>query len=108
MSYSIVKTHIFFVFLGRMVLEWRENEHEDVDRAVHGDTNAQKALQRFALYKFWNLGSLRSQPRLLQMFLDYWDPDKEAFILYGMPLKLKVEDIYFIIELSCQGKVVNL
>ena len=61
----MVKTHIFLVSFGRMVLEWRENEHEDVDRAVHGDENAQQALQRCVLYKFWNLGSLRSQPILL-------------------------------------------
>ena len=65
MSYSIVKTHNFFVFLGKMVLEWREHEHEDVDREIHGDENSQQALQRCVLYKFWNLGSLRSQPILL-------------------------------------------
>ena len=29
-------------------------------------------------------------------------------MLYGMPLRLKVEDIYFIIGLSYQGKVVKL
>ena len=33
------KTHNFLVFLGRMVLEWREGEHEYVDRVVHDDIN---------------------------------------------------------------------
>ena len=100
MSYSMVKTHKSLVFLGRMLIEWREHEHEDVDRAFHGDANTQQALQRCVLYKFWNLGSFRSQPRLLHMFVDYLDPDIEAFMLDGMPLRLEVEDIYFITRLS--------
>ena len=44
------------VFIGRMVLEWREREHKDVDREVLGGVNAQKALRKCGLYKFWNLG----------------------------------------------------
>ena len=42
------------------------------------------------------------------MFIDYSDPDTEAFIPDGMPLRLEVEDIYFIIGLSSRGEVVNL
>ena len=51
---------------------------------------------------------MRAQPRLLQMLVNYWDPDIEAFILDGMSLKVEVEDIYFIIELSHQGEVLNM
>ena len=60
------------------------------------------------LYKFWFLGSLRENPRLLQLPVDYWEPDSETFKLYGTPLSIEVEDIYFIIGLSCRGEVVNL
>ena len=42
------------------------------------------------------------------MLVDYWDPNTEAFQLYGMPLRLEVEDIYFITGLSRKGEVVNL
>ena len=40
-----------------MVLEWREREHEDVDRVVQRDANSQQALRGCELYKFWNLGT---------------------------------------------------
>ena len=54
----------------RMVLEWREREHGDVEEVVQGDLMAQKALRACGLYKFWCLGSLRAKPRLLQMLVD--------------------------------------
>ena len=91
-----------------MVIEWREREHEDVDRVVHDDLVSQLALQRCGLYKFWNLGSMMDQPRLIQMLTNYWDTYTEVFILDGIPLKIEVEDIYFITGLSRRGKVVIL
>ena len=43
------------------------------------------------------------------MLVDYWDPDTEEYDhLDGMPLRLEVEDVYFITGLSRRGKVVNL
>ena len=84
-----------------MVIQWREIQHEDVDRYLHGDLVSQQALKMRGLYKFWNIGSMMAKPRLLQMLINYWYPDTKAFVLYGMPLNIKVEDIYFIIGLSC-------
>ena len=55
----------------RMVLEWREREHGDVEEAVQSDLMAQQALRACGLYKFWCLGNLRANPRLLQMLVDY-------------------------------------
>ena len=92
----------------RMVLEWREREHGDVEEAVRGDLMAQQALCACGLYKFWCLGSMRAKPRLLQMLVDYWDPDSESFHIDGMSLTIEVEDIYFITGLSRRGEVVNL
>ena len=102
------KTHpsLFHLYDGAWVERERENEY--VDRAIHRDVNTQQALQICGFYKFWNFGSLGSQPTLLQMFVNYWDPNTEAFMLYGMPLWLEVEDIYFITQLSHWGKVLNL
>ena len=50
MSYSMVRTHKYLFFLGRMVLEWRECEHEDVDRAVH-----QGCKHSIRATKAWNI-----------------------------------------------------
>ena len=91
-----------------MVLEWREHEHGDVEEAVRADLMAQRALRACGLYKFWCLGGLRSKPRLLQMLVDYWNPDSESFQIDGMSLTIEVEDIYFITGLSQWGEVVNL
>ena len=87
-------------FLCRMVLEWREREHGDVEEVMQGDLMAQKALRVCGLYKFWCLGSVRAKPRLLQMLVDYWDPYFESFHIDGMSLRIEVEDIYFITGLS--------
>ena len=84
----------------RMVLEWREREHGDVEVAVQGDLMAQQALCACGLYKFLCLGSLRAKPRLLQMLVNCWDPDSESFHIDGMSLTIEVEDIYFITGLS--------
>ena len=58
-----------------MVLEWREREHGEVEEVVRADLMAQQALCACGLYKFWCLGGLMAKLRLLQMLVDYWDPD---------------------------------
>ena len=79
-----------------MVLEWREREHGDVEEAVQGDLMAQQALWACVLYKFWCLASLRAKPRILQLLVDYWDPESETFQIDGISLSIEVEDMYFI------------
>ena len=91
-----------------MVLEWRECEHGEVEEAVRAGVMAQQALHGCGLYKFWCLGGLRAKPRLLEMLVEYWDPDSESFQIDGMSLTIEVEDRYFITGLSKQGEVVNL
>ena len=65
MRISKANTKQKYCFLCRMVLEWREREHGDVEEDVQGDLMAQQALRACGLYKFWCLGSLRAKPRLL-------------------------------------------
>ena len=67
-----------------MVLERRERENRDVEEAVQGDLMAQQALRACGIYNFWCLCGLRAKPRLLQMLVDYWDPDSESFQIDGM------------------------
>ena len=76
-----------------MVLEWREREHGDVEEVVQGDLMAQQALWACGLYNFWCLGSLRAKPRLLQLLVDYYDPDSKSFHIDEMSLNIEVEDI---------------
>ena len=39
---------------------------------------------------------MREQTKLLQTLIDYWDLEAKAFNLDGKPLKIEVDDIYFI------------
>ena len=48
------------------------------------------------IYKFWALKGMRDQVRLLQMFVNYWDLNIEAFNLNGKPLRIEFEDIKFV------------
>ena len=91
-----------------MVLYRKEREHKDIEEVVRGDLMAQQALCACGIYKFWCLGGLRTKPRLLQMLVDYWDPNSESFHINRMSLTIEVEDIYFITGLSRRGEVVNL
>ena len=88
----------FFVQEGTRVV--REREHGDVEEAIQADLMAQQALWACGLYKFWCLGNLRENPRLLQLLVDYWDPESETFQIDGMSLSIEVEEIYFITGLS--------
>ena len=90
-----------------MVLEWREREHGDVEEAVQGKLMAQQALRACGLYKFWCLGSLRAEPRLLQLLVGYWDLESKTFQIDIMSLNIEVEDIYFITGLYSRGEMVN-
>jgi hypothetical protein len=51
---------------------------------------------------------MRAQVRLLEMMVGYWDPDSGIFILDRQPLRIEVEDIYFLTGLSHQGEVMEL
>jgi hypothetical protein len=58
-----------------MVIEWRERKHEEIDAAVERNAGAQQDLKICGLYKFWALKGMRAQVRLLQMLVNYWDPE---------------------------------
>jgi hypothetical protein len=91
-----------------MVLEWRDKEHEEVDAAVERVAGTQIALKRCGLSEFWALKGMRVQVRLLQMLVKFWDIETKAFNFDGKPLRIEVDDIYFITGLSHRGEVMNL
>jgi hypothetical protein len=75
---------------------------------VGRDAREHQALKICVLYKFWALKGMGAQVRLLQLLVNYWDPETESFNLDRKPLRIEVEDIYFITILSRRGEVVNL
>jgi hypothetical protein len=91
-----------------MFVQWREHEHEEVDNVVVDDVDATNSLRQCGMYNFFLTSGMRAQRRLLNLLIDYWHPDAEAFMLDGQSLTITVDDIYFITGLSRRGEVVNL
>ena len=60
------------VFLGvKMVLEWRECEHEDMDQEALYDAPTMNALRSIGLLKFFCASPMRANVRLLEFMLNY-------------------------------------
>jgi hypothetical protein len=64
-----------------------------VDVVVERKPGAQMNLKICGLYNFLDLKGMRAQVRLLQLLVNYWDPDTETFNLDGKPLRIEVEYI---------------
>ena len=87
------------------VFEWREQEHEDMDRDAMGDIVTLQYLQRYL--KFYCMSNMHAQVHLLETLVSLWDHELGLFDLQGENLELTIEDIYFIMILSCRGAHVN-
>ena len=97
------------VLLGvKMVLEWREQEHEDMDQEALQSGPTIHALQMSGLLKLFCASQMRANVRLLEFMINYWDHDLGMFDLEGETLEINSEDIYFIAGLSQRGAPVNL
>jgi len=94
-------------FSSRMTITWREREHAAVDNEVMNDLEALDALRGCGLLKFFKLPNMKANTRLLERLIDYWNVDEEAFMIDQMPLRIEVEEIYFITGLSRRGEVVR-
>ena len=91
-----------------MVLEWREREHKDMDQEVLRDALTVNVLRQSGLLKFFCTSPMRSNVRLLEFMINYWDHDLGMFDLQGEFLEITLEDIYFISSFSRRGASVNL
>jgi hypothetical protein len=92
---------------GKMYVQWREREHEQVGELVAGDPNSMAVLMQCGLLKFFLCPFMWVQLRLLNALVDYWHPDVEAFMREGQSLVPTTEDIYFLTGLSRRGEPVN-
>lgn len=64
----------------KMVIEWKEREHEGIDSLTMEDPNYLHALRNCGLLKFFLKLGLRAQPKLLQYLISLWDVGREVFV----------------------------
>ena len=103
------KTNIFFYFCRcRMVIEWREHNHEVDENDYLQNLDTIHAFQQCGLLKYFTIPTMRIQRELLKMLIGYWDPNQLEFIVDGERVSFKLEDIYSMTILSHRGEVVNL
>jgi hypothetical protein len=55
----------------RMVIEWRERGHEDIENQVIDNTQAMEALCQCSLRNVFELSNMQAQKRLLQLIIIY-------------------------------------
>ena len=91
-----------------MILEWREQEHEDMDWDALHDFPIVHALRQIGLLNFFCTSTMWANALFLEHLISYWDHDVGAFDIQGEILEITVEDMYFITGLSCRGMHVNL
>ena len=51
--------------------------------------------------------NMKANTHLLEMLIRYWSIEDDAFIIDQIPLRIEIEDIYFITRLSKRGEVVH-
>ena len=89
------------ILLGvKMVLEWREQEHENMDQEALQSVPTIHALQMSGLLKLFRTSPMQTSIYLLEFMINYWDHDLGMFNLQGETLEITSEDIYFIVGLS--------
>ena len=92
----------------RMTITWREREHSAIDNEVMQDQQSLNILRNCGLLKFLKMLNMKSNIRLLEMLVNYWEPEEDCFKIDQMPIHIEVEDIYFITGLSQRGDPVDL
>ena len=77
-----------------------EIEHSAIDNQVMEDKNELDSLQGCGLLKFFKMLNMKSNTRLLEILVHYWSEKEDAFVIDQMPMRIEIEDIYFITGLS--------
>ena len=76
-----------FVLLGlKMVLEWRECEHEDMDQEALQSAPTMNVLRSSGLLKFFCASPMQANVFLLKFMINYWDHDLGILDLQGESL----------------------
>lgn len=90
------------------MVDWKEQEHEDVDTQAMNDPNFLEALRTCRILKFFLTLGMQAQPDLLRYLISLWDINQEIFVISDHELELTTLDIYFVTRLSHRGEPVNL
>lgn len=90
----------FFYFFRKMVLEWCEREHEELDNEVVENEKTLESLQLCGFKIFFELNGMWLQHWMLELLVIYWDLISDAFLVDVKPLRIEVDDIYFLTRLS--------
>ena len=79
----------------RMTISWREREHSAIDNEVMQDQVSLNILRNCGLLKFFKMPNMKSNVRLLEMLVKYWEPEEDFFMIDQMPVRIEVEDIFY-------------
>ena len=77
----------------RMTITWREREHSAIDNEVMQDQQSLNILRNCGLLKFFKMPNMKSNVWLLEMLVNYWEPEEDCFAIDQMPIHIEVEDI---------------
>ena len=78
-----------------------------MDDEVMNDPQALDASRGCGLLNFFKMPNMKENTHLLEMLIHYWSIKDDSFMIDQMPLKMEIEDIYFITNLSQRGEVVH-
>lgn len=60
-----------------MTITWIEIEHSVVDNEVMNDPLSLDALRGCGLLKIFKMPNVKTNTRLLEMLVNYWDPEED-------------------------------
>ena len=92
----------------KMVIIWREREHEEQDMISLNNQGTVEALRNCGLLKYFRLCSMWQQIELLQFLVCSWDPTDHAFHIRDKVIPFTIDDIYFLIGLLRWGAPISL
>jgi len=72
----------------RVAITWKEREHIAVDNEVMNDPSALDALRGCRLLKFFKMPNMKTNTRLLETLVNYWDLEEDDFMIDQIPLRI--------------------
>lgn len=86
------------------MLEWREREHRQDGEEAMDDQTTVLALRNCGLLKLFKTQCMRRKLHLLELIVSMWDVNDQTFWVGSHILKIEMEDIYFLTNLSKTGE----
>ena len=92
-----------FVCCRRIMVIWKEREHESFDLQAANDQPTIESLRNCGLLNYFRVPGMKEHIRLLEYIINMWDPDQEHFVVGVHIFPIEIEDIYFLIGLYMRG-----